>query len=204
MEKQIKIEKPTTNQTIFDTFDWKFQTFNDPTLEGMLEYAKEFITKIRKKEYYSLCYSGPTETGKTFLLERAAVLLNKLDIRYRYCDETVYPAVIFDSWKTIMRRMLNHQEFGIRYIEKLERCGVLIVSEFVSHDTSNPNLTGVMLDLAHELLDLRAHKPIMIDTNKSLPELETLDIRIASRLKRNDGVFANISKNTPIFSKRKK
>ncbi len=202
-ENKQKAPKENTNQKAFNKYDWKFKTFNDPTLEEMLHHAKKFVNDVRNKIYYPLTYSGPTEVGKTHILERCATLLNRMSIEYRWKHNIhTVPDVLYESWKTIVRNLFD-RENGSKYMYKIRNCGVLIMTEFLSQDFVKPNdYNVVVLDFAHEVLDEREKKPILIDTNKSLGEIEHIDKRIASRLNRYGGVVLNINPETPNYLSR--
>jgi hypothetical protein len=80
---------------------------------------------------------------------------------------------------------------------------VLIIEEFLCDNLQSANARDViLLDHAHQLLDSRIGKPTLLDTNKTIQELEALDIRIASRLNRGGSKFVSINKNTPKYSSR--
>lgn len=185
------------NQRIFNEFDWEFETFDDKTLVAMLSNAKEFINSLRYIKYYPLTYSGPTEIGKTHLLKKTVKLIKKLHLHFPH-KPLGYPSVIYTTWYKIMRNKEPD------YLDDLEKCGVLVISEFLCENfTFENNYTTFAIDKAHMIIDSRESKPLLIDTNKLLSEIENLDVRIASRLKRNNGIFLNINPKTPKFSSRK-
>lgn len=167
----------------------------------MLSNAKEFINSLRYIKYYPLTYSGPTEIGKTHLLKKTVKLIKKLHLYFPH-KPLSYPTVIYENWYTMMPKLLG--EKGSDYLDDLTKCGVLVISEFLCENFSKENAYLILaIDKAHQVLDSREGKPTLIDTNKLLDEIQVLDVRIASRLKRNNGIFLNINPKTPKFSSRK-
>lgn len=202
---------PTSNLKKFENFDWKFETFNDPTLEKMLEIAKKYIQDILNKKYYTLTLSGPTEIGKTHLLLRCFKLLEKMDLYYKYTPWCRgYEQAMFFKWYEITPCLLSRsfdskdKGRGEELFDQITNCGCLIVEEFLGDDYSNANaFNKIEIQKAHQLIDSRLGKATILDTNKLITDIEMLDVRLASRLKRNEGRFIGIKNTTPKYCTRK-
>jgi DNA replication protein DnaC len=200
-QKSQALQRPIlpSPQSTFESFDWEFKTFGDKTLENMLNVSKNFIQDILKKDYKSLVFSGPTEVGKTFLLGRMKLLLYKMDISVRY-SKFGDDYIIYLKGYELTRKLL--EEPG--YADKLKSCTILFVEEFMSESFNKVNsYTEIAVEKYFAMLNDRAGKITIMDTNKSITDIDTIDPRIASRLFRNGSSFVDISVNTKPFRNRK-
>lgn len=179
-------------------FNWEFECFRDPVLEGMLKIAKEFAESLISGEYKFLTFSGPTEVGKTHLLQSLDELLRKIKFKTYWMRKTSDPVMYF-QFNDICKYCLDDNTF----MNTLGRCGVLIIEELLSFRVMN-KWTDVQIDIAFELLNKRQGRATIIDTNKSEEELYGIDERIASRLFRNNGIFVSIPPNTIKYLNRPK
>lgn len=189
--------KQDTREQKFKNFNWHFETFNDKTLEAMLSSAKEYVENIMAKKKITLTYSGPTGIGKTFLLERCYKLIKILDLHYIEKNGKILFITFYDA----TRKMFNNDD---HFIYDVKTSCIMIMPEFLRQDFKVANArTPILIDMAHEILDMRQGMCNLIDTNKTLPDIEDIDKRIADRLLRNNGKFLNINKETKPFTLRK-
>ncbi len=162
----------------------------------MLSKAKEFIIKISKKEYCFLTFSGPTETGKTCLLN---------DIR-RFCQKESDSIklkfgfeIVREPFEKIVSGILDD---GEGYFKRIEKAAILIADDLLHFNKTN-NYSELVTDITYRILNRRAGKPTIMDTNKSIDDIELIDTRISSRLFRDGSIFVDIPKNTKKFLDRK-
>jgi DNA replication protein DnaC len=199
VEELTKIEQEVSLQQKFKNFDWKFETFEDPTLIKMLEYAQQFVLGLEGAPHW-ITFSGPTEIGKTYLLQRIYELTKGVNIKF---TNKPFGAknVIYKKWYDLTRDLFKKD--GVDRFSEIEECGLLIIEEFLCDNLQSVNARDVIiLDYAHQLLNSRLGKHTILDTNKTLEEIANLDVRIASRLKRGGSDFVSINKNTKLYSQR--
>jgi DNA replication protein DnaC len=199
VETQIQVEQETLLSKKFEDFDWKFNCFNDETLIKLFKTVSEYVKGIETEESW-LTLSGPTEIGKTHLLKKAHELLRSSRLRMK--NKTV----VYYSWPLLITALMNDNENVTNIINN---CGVLIIEEFlkerfdiVDGEVAFNRFNSLSTDLAHNVLNMRDMKPLLMDTNKTMKEFEKIDIRIASRLKRNKSTFLQIKRETLLYSQR--
>lgn len=174
-------------------FDWGFKTFGDRTLETLFKRVSEFVITAPNA---MLTISGPTEVGKTHLLKKAFEFFTTFkpsNLKRNFG----YPLVIYSTWENIVKDCFSDHD----YIDRLEKCGALIIEDFLS-ENSNNNYTIAAYEIAYKLINKRVGKFTLIDTNKSESDIEAIDVRILSRLNRSGGKIISINKNTKPFLER--
>jgi DNA replication protein DnaC len=146
-----------------------------------------------------LTLSGGTGKGKTHLLKRVQKLINSLEVpHFKY--RTGFKEVMLDKWYDIPNKLLKDSE----YITLIKNCGVYLLDDFLCEDYSNiNNYTSMALTFAYKVIDCREGKPTFITTNKTVSDIEAIDIRIADRLFREEGKFIEIPKTTRRFLERR-
>lgn len=164
----------------------------------MFHEANKFINDILDKKYRILTFSGPTEVGKTYLMNEMKKCLYKMDIMVpysKYGDDYI----IYIRGYELTRKLLNEPQFA----ERIKTCAILFVEEFMSEPLSTVNaFTEIAVEKYFTTLNDRAGKITILDTNKSIEDINKIDPRIASRLFRGDSPFVDIAANTKPFRKR--
>lgn len=161
--------------------------------------AKSCLDRFHHYDYRWLTFSGPTEVGKTHILKQLKSFFLKHQIhpdKLSHYDEVTDNYLIYRSWYYLMEDFTK----GRIDMRQIRRCGILMIEDFLSnpvHAYANPN-TYVTIEIsrAYEILNERQGKPTIIDTNKSINEIQNIDPRIASRLLREDSVFVDIPNKT--------
>lgn len=176
-------------------FDWEFNTFNDATLIKLLDQFKAFIS-LKRNTFFTV--SGPTEIGKTHLLKKCKEYY-EINIPDYTNKEFGAPIIIYTPWEKIVTNCFKNDE----YLNKLEGCGVLLIEDFLS-ENSNNNFTNAAYEIAYKLINRRVGKLTIIDTNKSEDDIKLIDVRIHSRLFREDGKFISVKKSTTPYLERLK
>ena len=162
----------------------------------MLDAAKQYLIDLLDNKKYWLTFTGPTEVGKTHLLRRIFRIVRDNDFPITY--KLGFPYVKFTSLYKLVSDFLegkvNHSD--------IKHCGLLVIEEFLSGTTST-KYNEIMIEKSHEILNERLNKPTLIDTNKSISEIQNIDPRIASRLFRSNGVVVDIPIGTQGYLLRK-
>ena len=201
VDQPIEKEKTTkvTLQDALNNFTWKFQTHGDKILIAMLREAKGYLEHLHKKEYRSFCLVGPTEAGKTTLNQdiKRFILKHPEYFPFKIVEQRD-EYLIYDTLSGLTSKLLDSP----KYLKTLERCGILFIEEFLGFRVKN-NYTEIQIEKAFEILTARAGRSTVLDTNKSLEDIQEIDIRIKSRLYRNDGIVIEIPPTiTPYLSRR--
>lgn len=192
VKTQEKEETSLTLQQRIDSFNWRFKTFNDKTLSLMFNKAKEFIIRVSRSEYCFFTLSGPTETGKTFLLNEMYRFfkLERESLNLKFGSE-----IIREPFEKLVSGIL---EDGERYFRRIEKCAILIADDLLHFNKQNA-YSEVVVDLTYRILNRRSGKPTIMDTNKSIDDVQSIDERISSRLFRDGSIFIDIPKTTKKF-----
>ena len=167
----------------------------------MLDQAKEYLIRLSNKDYTFFTLSGKTEIGKTFLSGeiRRFIKENSKYFQFDFLKE----GDTFIWYKTLNEFVSDCLDSG-KNLQLIKKCGILFIEEFLSDDYSViNNWNSIVISKAFEILNLRTGKPIVLDTNKSIKDIEKIDVRIHSRLFRNNGVVLDIPNNTTPYLSRK-
>lgn len=187
-----------------DNFDWKFKT-PDSALKEIKADAIRFITDLYNKEYKFFTLLGPTERGKTLLLNDIMRFIkeNSSLFKFPYAKKTVEGRcdkfIIYGTLKELVSQCLGNTK---RY-EEIKTCGILFIEEFYNFNIIN-NYNAMVIEIAFDILNSRDKKAVVIDSNKMIKEIEELDVRISSRLHRNNSIVIEISDKVPMYLKRPK
>lgn len=187
-----------------ETFDWNFKT-PDRALKEIKNDAIKFITGLHNREYKFFTLLGPTERGKTLLLNDIMRFLktNSSLFSFPYAKKTVEGRcdkfVIYGTLKELVSQCLGNPK---RY-EEIKTCGVLFIEEFLNFNVVN-NFSEIVIEFAFDILNSRDKKTVVIDSNKLSTEIEKIDVRIHSRLHRNNSIVIEISDKVPMYLKRDK
>lgn len=165
----------------------------------MLEEAKQFLKHLNKKEYRSFCLIGPTEAGKTTLnKDIKRFILTHPDFFWFPIKEQQDEYLIYGTLSSLTQKLMENP----KYLHVLRKCGILFIEEFLGFRIQNA-FSDIQIDKAFEILNIRAGKPTVLDTNKSIKDIEEIDIRIKSRLFRDEGMVLVIpSTITPFLSRK--
>jgi DNA replication protein DnaC len=146
-----------------------------------------------------LTLSGGTGKGKTHLLKRVITLINSLDVpHFKY--KSGFREVMMDKWYDIPNKILKDPE----YFTSIKNCGIYLLDDFLCEDYSViNNYTSMALTFAYKIIDSREGKPTLVTTNKTVSDIESIDIRIADRLFREGGKFIEIPTTTRRYLERK-
>ncbi len=187
-----------------ENFDWKFKT-PDSALKEIKTDAIRFITDLYNKEYKFFTLLGPTERGKTLLLNDIMRFIkgNSSLFKFPYAKKTVEGRcdkfIIYGTLKELVSQCLGNPK---RY-EEIKTCGILFIEEFYNFNVIN-NYNAMVIEIAFDILNSRDKKAVVIDSNKMIKEIEELDVRISSRLHRNNSIVIEISDKVPMYLKRPK
>lgn len=205
MEEKIPEKKQTTKtlQESLDSFDWRFQTFGDSILQGMKDSAIEYLILLNKKDYRFLTFTGPTEVGKTLLLNdiKRFIATHSHFFTFDYASKDIYGKC---NTFIIYRTLKEHVQTTLadtKELANIKKCGILFIEELFNWNKLN-NFNEMCIEIGFDILNSRAHKAVIIDTNKEIDELEAIDTRICSRLFRDNSLVIDIPKTTTRFSKR--
>lgn len=166
----------------------------------MFDGMCEFLQRLKENKPCFLSMSGPTETGKTFLLSESVRFILSNSNYFGFDSLTQRKKLIFLPFEKIVSKILSEKE---SYFSTIETCKLLVIEDFLSEDFSLKNVyNSANLEIAYKVLNRRKNKFIMFDTNKSIDEINTLDTRIASRMIRNDSIHIDIPANTKKFLSR--
>ena len=164
----------------------------------MLNEAKVFLTNIHEKKPCKFVLVGPTETGKTLLNNDIKRFILKYHSYFPFpIKEQSDEYLIYATLSELTTRLLKDSS----YLRTLQRCGILFIEEFLGHRVINA-YTEITIEKAFEIINQRKDKPTVLDTNKSLDDIKTIDIRIYSRLFRDNGIVLSIpEKTTPYLTR---
>lgn len=164
----------------------------------MLNEAHLFLKHLHASEYRNFCLVGPTESGKTTLNKDIKRFILEYPHLFRFPINENNTYIIYDTLSALTQRLLDNP----KYIFVLKKCGILFIEEFLGFRQLN-GFTELQIEKAFEILNERAERPTVIDTNKSLKDIADIDIRIKSRLYRNNGIVLEIPTIiTPYLSRR--
>ena len=167
----------------------------------MFDYAIEFLNRIKNGDYIFLTFSGPTEIGKTLLLKdiERFIRSHKRFFKFDYKrNEDLFTR--YGTLKEIVDKTLEERN---KYYYNTKYCGVLFIEELFSPRISPSNqYHSLLIDVAFDIINSRSGKCNVLDTNKTIEELEEIDIRIVSRIHRNNSIFVDIPSNVKPYSSR--
>lgn len=166
----------------------------------MFEGVCEFLKRLKEDKPCFLSMSGPTETGKTFLLSETVRFVVSNYSYFGFDKLNPRKKLFFLPFEKAVSKILTEKE---TYFSTLGACRLLVMDDFLSEDFSFKNAyNSVNLEIAYKILNRRRDGFIMFDTNKSIDEINALDTRIASRMIRNDSIHIDIPANTTKFLSR--
>ena len=176
--------------------DFGFETFNDPVLKQMLLESQESIARLFDKDYRWLVFSGPTEVGKTHLIKGIRSFVQRYNESINLKEKFNYPFYMYFTWPELIEKLMSKEIT----VDHLRNIGGLFIEEFLANNYSVPNaFTIIEINKAQEVLNARMGKYTVIDTNKSINEIQKIDPRIASRLLRDNAVLVDIPSGTEGF-----
>lgn len=166
----------------------------------MLDQVKEYIIRLSKGDYCFFTLSGKSEVGKTLLLNDIRRFVHKHSDHFDFKHKKSGDVFIYYS---TLSELVSDCLDNYKLIDKLKKCGILFIEELFSPRIEEGNkYSNLLVEKAFEILNLRSHKPVVIDTNKSIKEIEFIDVRIHSRLYRDGGVVLDLPKTlTPYLSR---
>lgn len=187
-------EQPTTvkRRNIEEWAKWaKFQTFNEPMLEEMVNAVADFVLDMKngsKPRWLSLV--GTSGAGKTYLAKRvwkwfSESPMNKVESRNNG-NQIVYPGQ-FCHWPDFADDLKANIGYG--------RLEDLKTEKFVVLDDvgQNRDASGHVTDKLSVLLSCRVNKWTIITANLGLEEIANkLDTRIASRMVRDGSIVVDV------------
>lgn len=198
----MKVGTPTF-QSKLNEFDWKFQAL-DNGLSKMKDHAIEYLTRLHNGEYTFLSILGPTERGKTLLMNdiRRFVLSNSSCFKFPYAKKTIEgrceKLAIYGTLKELVTQCLSDN----KRMSEIKGCGILFIEEFFNFNVINA-YNNMIIEIAFDILNSRKEMAVVLDSNKTESEISTIDVRIESRLHRHGGTVLSISDKIPMFLKRK-
>lgn len=203
MEKPIEAQKDTQDfQSKLNNFDWKFQAL-DKGLSAMRYHAIDYLKKLHKGEYTFLSILGPTERGKTLLMNdiRRFISENSRFFKFPYAKKTVEgrceKLIIYGTLKELVSECLGDN----KRLKEIKGCGILFIEEFFNFNVINA-YNNMIIEIAFDIINSRKEMAVVLDSNKRENEISDIDVRIESRLHRNGGVVLDISDKIPMFLKR--
>jgi DNA replication protein DnaC len=174
-----------------------FQTFDDPSLARMREEALRFMAELRELPKSArpagrwLAFLGVSGTGKTMVADRI----------YRYWDRylseytcpitgaTLYREGLKIEVPAMVRQIKSAIATTGSWIEDAVAAPFLFLDEIgASHDKS-----GFVADLLFQILTARIGKPTLLTGNLLVKDLAEIDVRISSRLIRDDNVCVQVT-----------
>lgn len=164
----------------------------------MFNSAKEYLALLNKKQFTAFCLSGPTEIGKTCLNKDIKRFVLKYSHLFKFpIIEQQDEYLIYLTLSELVQKLLKEPS----YFNKIKRCGILFIEEFLAFRSMNA-FNDIVIEKAFEILNARSGKAIVIDTNKSLDEIKQIDVRIYSRLLRDNGIALDIPNDTKPYLSR--
>jgi len=164
----------------------------------MFKSAHEYLQKLNEKQFTTFTLTGPTEVGKTFLNKDIKRFVLKYPHLFKFpIREQQDEYLIYSTLSELVQKLMDSP----KYLFVIKRCGILFVEEFLSFRAMNA-WSEVIIEKAFEILNSRSEKATVIDTNKSIKDLKEIDIRIHSRLLRNDGMLLDIPNDTTPYLSR--
>lgn len=170
----------------------------------MKNVAITYLTKLHNKEFTFLSLLGPTERGKTLLLKEISrfIFENASLFRFPYCNkEKLDKFIIFRTLKELVNEVLGNT----KRLQEIKSCGILFIEEMYNFNgaASHP-YNNMIVEIAFDILNSRNERAVVMDSNKLAKEIEGIDIRVESRMRRNNGIVVEISDSVPMYLKRKK
>lgn len=159
----------------------------------MLLNAQASIARLFDKDYRWLTFSGPTEVGKTHLIKGIRSFIQRYNESINLKEKFNYPFYMYFTWPELIQKLMSQEVT----IDHLRNIGGLFIEEFLANNYITLNaFTSIEISKAQEVLNARLGKYTVIDTNKSISEIQQIDPRIASRLLRDNGVVVDIPPGT--------
>jgi hypothetical protein len=196
---------PKNHQETVDKFKWDFNTFGDDDLEYMFTKVKQYCVRVLNGEKIWLTMSGPTEIGKTHLLNKVDDFFREYKIGRDYFDQEKARGNkpykhLYDNLYSLVTDSLSDPQT----LKRIKCSGTLAIEEVFSWKREN-NFTDIQIDIAFQILNHRINNEAItiMDTNRSIQDLERIDERIASRMFRNSGVFIEMPPGTKGYLTRK-
>lgn len=163
----------------------------------MLAKVNNWLNLADKKKHM-LTFSGPPEVGKTHLLKEVNRLYSTYESNFPH-RKWNYPECLYIIWSELSSHIFENP----MYVDRIRYSGLVIIEDFLSENFKKENgYNSIVLDFAYRVINVRVGKPTLIDTNKSIEEIEMLDRRTSSRLFRESGDFFEIPKNTTPYLSR--
>ena len=179
---------------ITDTFDWNFELAGNKDevkqLTAMLEATKQFASDmVRNHNPRSLAFLGVSGTGKTHL---AKALTRFFKTHCRYYVEPNTGANLSRSggrveWRKLVQ-LVREKQYGV--LNDLRDDWFVCLDDTGAEHKTESNFTVSVLD---DLLNARLGKWTVVTANMTLEQIANdWDARIASRLKRDNGMVVTI------------
>jgi DNA replication protein DnaC len=186
----------------------RFETFHDDELIRMVDEARRFIRDVHCGDERFLTFTGQTGIGKSFCISLIKDSLKSVRFKSEKNSRSFgAPRIIHKDWSLLFDEL--NSKFS-ETIWKLKNCGLLIIEEFVNKPVSkHTGWTDLEVEKAKDVLNCRAGKATILETNKSPEEIHNYDQRIYSRLTRDfncNKLFGTIVhlKNVPEYQDRKR
>lgn len=180
------------NNTIYQRFKRiaKFNTFNEPELERLLDETARFAASINFTTPYWLTLSGHSGVGKTMLAKtvyRQFMDQNRFELKFdRLRNRTYGNTGGFYCWRSCCS---SFRAGAYELIEDICDEWFVILDDV----GSERDPTGFIASALDQILNARQHKWTLITTNLSLREIANIDARISSRMLRNNGVVLEVN-----------
>ena len=164
-----------------------FNTLQDPQLEVMLEETARFAASLNfVHQPYWLTLSGKTGVGKTHLARavyRQFMDQNRFEVKLdRVQNRIVGNTASYVDWRKFCDDIRSG---GYSWIDDLCEEWFVILDDV----GSERDPSGFIASALDRILNSRLDKWTMITTNLSLKDVaEKIDVRVASRMLRNNGV----------------
>lgn len=175
------------------TFDFRFETLNDQTLEKMLHETRRFCSEmLTNQQPRWLSLLGLAGTGKTHLAKQITRFFKEqMEDRFipnQNLDRTRHRMRGgFLSWRKVCER-LREGDYGIQ--DAIEQDYFVVLDDIGSEYKSKSDFTTSKLD---QFIDARLGKWTVITANLTLEQISDLmDVRIASRMLRGGSVAVGV------------